>query len=100
MFAILLNLKHIFLYVAPAYGIYLLRSYCFTQTNRGNTHTHTYVGSDGFSNSKIDSDSFLHADGSVSWRGFSPLRLLALGSIVTSLCALSFGPFIALVRYL
>lgn len=69
LFAILLNLKHIYLYVAPAYGIYLLRSYCFTQTNR---------------------------DGSVSWRGFSPLRLLALGSIVTSVCALSFGPFIAL----
>lgn len=37
LFAILLNLKHIYLYVAPAYGVYLLRSYCFAQANRGNT---------------------------------------------------------------
>lgn len=37
LFAILLNLKHIYLYVAPAYGVYLLRSYCFTRSNRGNT---------------------------------------------------------------
>ncbi|TMS14180.1 putative dolichyl pyrophosphate Glc1Man9GlcNAc2 alpha-1,3-glucosyltransferase [Larimichthys crocea] len=70
LFAVLLNLKHIYLYVAPAYGIYLLRSYCFTQDNK---------------------------DGSISWRSFSPLRLIALGSIVTSVCALSFGPFIAMV---
>ncbi|KAM9846223.1 dolichyl pyrophosphate Glc1Man9GlcNAc2 alpha-1,3-glucosyltransferase [Aulostomus maculatus] len=69
LFAILLNLKHIYLYVAPAYGIYLLRSYCFTQDNK---------------------------DGSFRWRSFSPLRLLALGSIVVSVFALSFGPFIAM----
>lgn len=35
LFALLLNLKHIYLYVAPAYGVYLLRSYCFTQDNKG-----------------------------------------------------------------
>ncbi|XP_028276579.1 dolichyl pyrophosphate Glc1Man9GlcNAc2 alpha-1,3-glucosyltransferase isoform X2 [Parambassis ranga] len=69
LFAILLNLKHIYLYVAPAYGIYLLRSYCFTQDNK---------------------------DGSVSWTSLSPLRLLGLCAIVTSVCALSFGPFIAM----
>ncbi|XP_014207617.1 probable dolichyl pyrophosphate Glc1Man9GlcNAc2 alpha-1,3-glucosyltransferase [Copidosoma floridanum] len=27
-FSILLNLKHLYLYVAPAYGVWLLRSYC------------------------------------------------------------------------
>ncbi|XP_075994024.1 dolichyl pyrophosphate Glc1Man9GlcNAc2 alpha-1,3-glucosyltransferase isoform X2 [Genypterus blacodes] len=69
LFSILLNLKHIYLYVAPAYGVYLLRSYCFTQE---------------------------HTDGSLRWRSFSPLRLLALGSIVLSVCALSFGPFVAM----
>ncbi|XP_062289282.1 probable dolichyl pyrophosphate Glc1Man9GlcNAc2 alpha-1,3-glucosyltransferase [Scomber scombrus] len=69
LFAVLLNLKHIYLYVAPAYGVYLLRSYCFTQDNK---------------------------DGSVRWSSFSPLRLIALGSIVISVCALSFGPFIAM----
>lgn len=69
LFAVLLNLKHIYLYVAPAYGVYLLRSYCFTQDS---------------------------TDGSLRWWSFSPLRLVALGSIVTSVCALSFGPFIAM----
>uniref|UniRef100_A0A8C1XG24 Alpha-1,3-glucosyltransferase n=1 Tax=Cyprinus carpio TaxID=7962 RepID=A0A8C1XG24_CYPCA len=34
LFSILLNLKHIYLYIAPAYGIYLLRCFCFTQSNR------------------------------------------------------------------
>uniref|UniRef100_A0A8C1MHJ2 Alpha-1,3-glucosyltransferase n=1 Tax=Cyprinus carpio TaxID=7962 RepID=A0A8C1MHJ2_CYPCA len=33
LFSILLNLKHIYLYIAPAYGIYLLRCFCFTQSN-------------------------------------------------------------------
>ncbi|XP_075888181.1 dolichyl pyrophosphate Glc1Man9GlcNAc2 alpha-1,3-glucosyltransferase isoform X2 [Nelusetta ayraudi] len=69
LFAILLNLKHIYLYVAPAYGVFLLRSYCFTQDNK---------------------------DGSVRWGSFSLRRLLALGGIVVSVCALSFGPFIAM----
>ncbi|XP_041835367.1 probable dolichyl pyrophosphate Glc1Man9GlcNAc2 alpha-1,3-glucosyltransferase isoform X2 [Melanotaenia boesemani] len=69
LFSILFNLKHIYLYVAPAYGVYLLRSYCFTQDN---------------------------TDGSVRWRSFSPLRLLVLGGIVTSVCVLSFGPFIVM----
>uniref|UniRef100_A0A669DUQ6 Alpha-1,3-glucosyltransferase n=1 Tax=Oreochromis niloticus TaxID=8128 RepID=A0A669DUQ6_ORENI len=45
------------------------KSYCFAQDNK---------------------------DGSVRWSSFSPLRLLALGAIVTSVCALSFGPFIAM----
>uniref|UniRef100_A0A3P8ZTD2 Alpha-1,3-glucosyltransferase n=1 Tax=Esox lucius TaxID=8010 RepID=A0A3P8ZTD2_ESOLU len=69
LFAVLLNLKHIYLYIAPAYGIFLLRSYCFTKDN---------------------------TDGSVRWSSLSLVRLIALGSIVISVCALSFGPFIAM----
>ncbi|RVE63338.1 hypothetical protein OJAV_G00135290 [Oryzias javanicus] len=69
LFAVLLNLKHIYLYVAPAYGVYLLRSYCFTESS---------------------------ADGGIRWRSFSLLRLLALGSVVLAVCALSFGPFIVM----
>ncbi|MCI4386597.1 hypothetical protein PGIGA_G00064230 [Pangasianodon gigas] len=69
LFSILLNLKHIYLYIAPAYGIFLLRCFCFTQSN---------------------------ADGSVRWKSFSLFRLVALGFIVLSTFAVSFGPFIIL----
>ena len=29
LFAALLNFKHIFVYVAPAFGVFLLRRHCF-----------------------------------------------------------------------
>ncbi|KAM8976757.1 dolichyl pyrophosphate Glc1Man9GlcNAc2 alpha-1,3-glucosyltransferase [Pelodytes ibericus] len=66
LFAVLLNFKHIYLYVAPAYGIYLLRSYCFTRNN---------------------------PDGSLCWRSFSLLRLVALALVVSLVFVVSFGPF-------
>ncbi|MED6294218.1 glycosyl transferase, partial [Characodon lateralis] len=69
LFAILLNLKHIYLYVAPAFGIFLLRSFCFTQD---------------------------HRDGSIRWSSFRPLRLLALSGIVILVFAVSFGPFVVM----
>ncbi|XP_078259111.1 dolichyl pyrophosphate Glc1Man9GlcNAc2 alpha-1,3-glucosyltransferase isoform X2 [Rhinoraja longicauda] len=69
LFAVLMNFKHIFLYVAPAYGIYLLRSYCFTQNKQ---------------------------DGSVQWRSFNCMRFYVLGLTVCSVFALSFGPFIVM----
>lgn len=59
-----------------------------------------HAGRDTFQSSTSGRDSLSNADGSVSWSSFSPRRLLALGSIVTSVCALSFGPFIAMVRRL
>ncbi|KAM8814746.1 dolichyl pyrophosphate Glc1Man9GlcNAc2 alpha-1,3-glucosyltransferase isoform 5-T5 [Rhynchonycteris naso] len=69
LFAVLLHFKHIYLYVAPAYGIYLLRSYCFTANK---------------------------PDGSIQWNSFSSVRLISLGLIVFLVSALSLGPFLAL----
>uniref|UniRef100_A0A8C5P1T9 Alpha-1,3-glucosyltransferase n=1 Tax=Jaculus jaculus TaxID=51337 RepID=A0A8C5P1T9_JACJA len=69
LFAVLLHFKHIYLYVAPAYGIYLLRSYCFTASK---------------------------PDGAVRWSSFSLVRVISLGLIVVLVSALSLGPFIAL----
>ncbi|XP_069747944.1 dolichyl pyrophosphate Glc1Man9GlcNAc2 alpha-1,3-glucosyltransferase isoform X2 [Narcine bancroftii] len=43
LFVILMNFKHIFLYVAPAYGIYLLRSYCFTENKQGPATSSPYT---------------------------------------------------------
>uniref|UniRef100_A0AC11DF09 ALG8 alpha-1,3-glucosyltransferase n=1 Tax=Ovis aries TaxID=9940 RepID=A0AC11DF09_SHEEP len=69
LFAVLLHFKHIYLYVAPAYGVYLLRSYCFTANK---------------------------PDGSIRWNSFSFVRLISLGLIVFLVSALSLGPFLAL----
>lgn len=65
-FTVLLNLKHLFLYVAPTYFVYLLRNYCFTNSNRGF---------------------------SVDLSSFSKNRFLKLSFAVTSIFLLSFGPF-------
>ncbi|KAM9219923.1 dolichyl pyrophosphate Glc1Man9GlcNAc2 alpha-1,3-glucosyltransferase isoform 7-T8 [Dugong dugon] len=69
LFAVLLHFKHIYLYVAPAYGVYLLRSYCFTANK---------------------------PDGSIRWNSFSFIRFISLGLIVCLVSALSLGPFLAL----
>ncbi|XP_065836270.1 dolichyl pyrophosphate Glc1Man9GlcNAc2 alpha-1,3-glucosyltransferase-like isoform X4 [Oscarella lobularis] len=70
-FAVLLNMKHIFLYVAPAYILYLFRSYCFQDTQRQTGWLPRFST-------------------------FLPSRLLRLGAIVTAVFAVSFGPFIAM----
>lgn len=62
-FAVLLNLKHIFLYVAPAYFVYLLRHFCF------------------------------HGNSPSSASRFLPPRFLMLGGMVVGVFLLSFGPF-------
>lgn len=59
LFVILLNLKHLYIYVAPAYFVYILRNYCLTANYRIR-----------FSN------------------------CVKLGTIIVSLFAFSFGPFI------
>ncbi|XP_071086972.1 dolichyl pyrophosphate Glc1Man9GlcNAc2 alpha-1,3-glucosyltransferase-like [Haliotis cracherodii] len=65
-FAVLLNLKHIYLYIAPAYFVYLLRCYCFRSA----------------------------PDGRIQWRSFSITRLFSLGLTVLSVFGVSFGPFL------
>nr|XP_053642871.1 probable dolichyl pyrophosphate Glc1Man9GlcNAc2 alpha-1,3-glucosyltransferase [Cherax quadricarinatus] len=69
-FSVLLNLKHIYLYVAPVYFIYLLRSYCLSST----------------------------VEGHVQWHSLSVFRLVKLGATVGAVFALSFGPFIMKVQ--
>ncbi|KAL1110090.1 hypothetical protein AAG570_008168, partial [Ranatra chinensis] len=66
-FAFLLNMKHIYLYMAPAYVVYLLRNYCFTpDVKKFNTKT------------------------------ISLTRTAKLGAVVLGVFCMSFGPFIIL----
>ena len=66
-FSVLLNLKHIYLYCAPVYFFYLLKHYCLS-ANSGNAFA----------------------------AGKSILRLAKLGSVVITVFAVSFGPFLYL----
>ncbi|BFZ24570.1 hypothetical protein BsWGS_27609 [Bradybaena similaris] len=68
-FAVLLNMKHIFIYVAPAWFIYLLRNYCF-QANRP-----------------------------VTWNNFSLHNFMTLASVVGLVFGVSFGPFIYMNQF-
>ncbi|RHZ64634.1 hypothetical protein Glove_321g45 [Diversispora epigaea] len=64
MFAILLNFKHIFLYLSPAYFVYLLRHYCFQKTGGSEKAKFCFV------------------------------NFFVLGITVILIFSLSFGPFI------
>jgi len=70
LFAILLNFKHIYVYCAPAYFVYLLSTYC-RQRNGG-----------------------------LCLLGISLVNLIQLGVIVISTFTLSFGPFVANGQFL
>ncbi|XP_046394545.1 probable dolichyl pyrophosphate Glc1Man9GlcNAc2 alpha-1,3-glucosyltransferase isoform X1 [Ischnura elegans] len=69
-FAVLLNLKHIFLYVSPVYFIYLLRNYCFQKRYPGTPFK--------------------------PWFLQSLRQLVKLGLVVGLVFLVSFGPFIAM----
>lgn len=63
-FVVLLNLKHIFIYIAPAYFVYLLRNHCFKPNRPASLGT------------------------------FSFANLFKLGTVVLSVFVVSFAPFI------
>ncbi|KAB7505799.1 putative dolichyl pyrophosphate Glc1Man9GlcNAc2 alpha-1,3-glucosyltransferase [Armadillidium nasatum] len=67
-FCVLLNLKHIYLYIAPAYFVYLYRMECARENNTGK----------------------------VKWLSLPKRNCISLASIVIFVFLVSFGPFIAL----
>ena len=67
-FVVLLNLKHIFMYCAPAYFVYLFASYCFVSQDKSEQY--------------------------YSVKNFSLSNLIKLGLIVVTGFGLSFGPFV------
>ncbi|XP_059481046.1 probable dolichyl pyrophosphate Glc1Man9GlcNAc2 alpha-1,3-glucosyltransferase [Neocloeon triangulifer] len=76
-FSVLLNLKHIFLYVAPAYGVYLLRNYCLQDPQGPDAKGLWIFGGKQLSISRIS-------------------KLIGIGGFV---CFASFGPFIVMGQF-
>lgn len=70
LFAVLLNMKHLFAYLAPVYFVFLLKHYVLT-------------------------DSSSSSSGSIDWPA-ALKRLVVLGGSVVVVCGVSFGPFLAM----
>jgi alpha-1,3-glucosyltransferase len=102
-FAVLLNAKHLFLYLAPAFTVYLWRHYCSDvryiaaapsgSASSGTSRRAQTLGETCSSEPapRIDDydDHLWHAG------SFRPLRLVALGACVAGVFALSLGPLLA-----
>ena len=101
VFAALCLFKHIFLYMAPVYGIYLLRHYCFMVTpdytapkllrkcrsrNRLNSNV---IEATSRSRSASESIGLVHSP-----HGFNFFRFLQLVGIVLFLFGVGFGPLL------
>lgn len=85
LFALLLNMKHLFAYLGPVYFIHLLRHYVLDFTS----------SSEGSSESSGNGSSGSSRGSGGGWAG-ALLRLVLLGGSVVAICGVSFGPFIAM----
>lgn len=87
LYAILLNFKHLFLYVAPVYFIFLLKTYCFSSSPSVTAPSRDFIPQG------------ILLIGCKQWidtRLFSFKKFTILGSSVALIFAISLGPFIAL----
>lgn len=76
LFAVLLNMKHLFAYLGPVYFVFLLRHYVLTDSSSSSRAASTRS--------------------SRPWWLAAAGRLALLGGAVVAVCAASFGPFVAL----
>ena len=111
VFAVLLYFKHIFLYIAPAYFVYLLAKYCFvpaddvapaaaapaaSRTGAAVSAAEAEIKSKGKgkgqSAAPTASSASTGSAGGPARQRFSPRRFLALGAVVAGVSLLSLGP--------
>ena len=94
-FAVLLNFKHIFLYIVPAYFFYLLRQYCFQSSNSNQSPS-----SPAAQETQKERKQTIPLQYSSLLKDFSPINFLKLGTLVVAVFLVSFGPFLYLVMFI
>jgi alpha-1,3-glucosyltransferase len=90
LYAVLLNMKHLYVYCAPLYFVYILRHWCFPPSSAaagGSSPSVTSSAQPGKKKGKgRKGGSFLRSVG----------RLIIMGATVVAVCTASLGPFVKL----
>jgi alpha-1,3-glucosyltransferase len=86
LFAVLLNMKHLFAYLGPVYFVFLLKHYVLIGGSSSSGSNASSSNGNGSSSSSGSSS---------SWAAVVQ-RLVLLGGTVVLICGASFGPFIAM----
>jgi alpha-1,3-glucosyltransferase len=116
LFTVVMNMKHIFVYMAPVYFVYILKNYCFhsppqppplsasaspstTPELRRRSQRTLARPVAGRDDTESDTDGSCTDDD--EWYAsekprFSPLRFVQVGLVVIAVVAISLGPFVYL----
>jgi alpha-1,3-glucosyltransferase len=117
LFTVVMNMKHIFVYMAPVYFVYILKNYCFSAPSAPSAPSAAPSAPSAAplspdrrrpplpagSDTESDTEGSCAEEEGDEWygagekpRSFSPLRFIRVGLVVLAVVAVSLGPFVYL----